>query len=179
MSWRALLVVFLLGCSGNSGSSTLPVCPDCSTCPDCPTCPVCEVSTTPVLVGGPGFWCSERRSVRQDITKPIAECHRTQSSCELLREKAKKEGRYYTDCRPAEKGASCFSMTDIRRHGIGFRCFETEADCEAEWPGYRKVHPSAVQMTKCEWTAASESTGEPGPGRAGDRALARSVSLEL
>lgn len=159
-----LVLLFLVAC-GN-GTAPCPTVPE-RNCPAAPAAPdpvlavELEEKTgpSPHLIGGPGFWCSERPPMLDPSSEPVTECYRTEETCELLRKRRLKAGELATQCERRER-AVCFVMLDVGGHGTGFRCFATEPECQRDRPGYLKTHEGdGIEFTECEWTASVERRG--------------------
>ena len=153
---RAIVLVTLTACAGTATVSPEPA----STVLNEPIPPKTIPSTvdqpdehTPLsTIPGAGFWCARFYSSSESVDY-LGACYRVKSTCNTLRGKAIKVGQHVTECTNAQK-ALCFTMTDMPRQQVNWRCYDSEYRCSVERQKFQRENAEAkLDFSECELTA--------------------------
>ncbi len=117
-----------------------------------------------IVPGGPGFWCADFRSARDDSAHGV--CYRIQETCETARKFAIKSGGDVTACRPRES-AYCFTMANVAEQANFWRCYNAERHCARGHEILEATH-TKLMFSECSLTARSRLDDRAGK-RVADR----------
>lgn len=153
---RSIVLMALTACAGTATKSSEPastvlnesVTPEVSSSSENQPDENVPASTIP----GEGFWCARFYPSSESVDY-LGACYRVKSTCNTLRGKAIKVGQHVTECTNTQN-ALCFTMTDMPRQQVNWRCYDSEYRCSVERQKFQRENAEAkLDFSKCQLTA--------------------------